>query len=141
MNPGLRRGNRIELKVTVKPWMRPRLGGMVGHKLYATWAMVYHMEVAARRLLQPYLEDDEEAVGAGVVLEHLAPAPIGAEVRLVCIISRVKKNKIYCHLDAYWKTRKIGRGSHLQVVMSRRQFENLGGNPPTNGQQRQGRGG
>ena len=134
MKPGLRRGDRVEIQVTVRPWMRPRLDGKVRHRLYATWAMVYHMEVAARRLLAPFIEADEEAVGAGVALEHLAAAPIGAEVRIVCIASRVKKNKVYCHLDAYWKSRKIGRGSHAQVVMSKRRFESLVRHePPTNG--------
>jgi predicted thioesterase len=125
MKPGLKRGSRVEHYAKVRSWMRPHLDGLVRHPLYSTWAMAYHCEVAARKLLAPYLDPDEEAVGAGLVLEHLAPAPVGGEVRLVCILSRMKKNRLYTHLDVYWKNRKIGRGSHLQVVMPRRRFEAL----------------
>ena len=134
MRAGLKRGTQAIHQARGRSWMRPRLEGRVRHPLYATWAMVYHMEVAARKLLAPYLERDEEAVGAGVVLEHLAAAPVGAFVRVVCTLSRIKKNKLYCHLDVFWKNRKIGRGSHLQVVMPRKRFEGLvKGTRPLNG--------
>jgi len=46
----------------------------VRHPLYATWAMVYHMETVSRMLLAPYLEPHEEAVGGGVLVKHLRPA-------------------------------------------------------------------
>lgn len=125
MRPGLKRGMRVEHLTKVRSWMRPHLDGLVRHPLYSTWAMAYHCEVAARKLLAPFLDPEEEAVGAGLVIEHLAPAPVGGEVRLVCIVSKIVRNRVYCHLDVYWKNRKIGRGSHLQVVMPRRRFEAL----------------
>ena len=125
MKPGLKRGVRVEHLAKVRSWMRPHLEGRVRHPLYATWAMVYHMELAARKVLVPFLEPNEEAVGAGIVLEHIAPAPVATEVRIVCIVSSIKKGKVYCHLDAYWKNRKIGRGSHVQAVISRRRFQTM----------------
>ena len=61
------------------------------HPLYATWAMVYHMETAARMLLAPYLEaDDEEAVGGAVLVKHLRPARIGAPLHVFAKLVRVR---------------------------------------------------
>jgi uncharacterized protein with PIN domain/predicted thioesterase len=117
--------SKLYWRAVVRSWMRPRLDGLVRHPLYSTWAMTYHIETAARKLLAPYLEPDEEAVGAAVAVEHLAPAPVGAEIRVVGTVSRLRGRRLYCHLDVYWKSRKIGRASHLQVVMPRRRFESL----------------
>jgi len=123
MKAGLKRGVRAVHEAKVRSWMRPRIGGTSRYPLYATWAMVYHLEMASRKVLDPFLDPQEEAVGAAVAVEHIAPVPVGSIVRVVCTVSRVRRTKIYCHLDVYWKNRKIGRASTLQVVMPRKRFE------------------
>lgn len=125
MKINLRRGLKVELPVVVRPWMKPSLEGLVRHRLYSTWAMVYHMETAARMLLAPYLEKNEEAVGAGVLVKHLRPVGINAHIRVACTLVRVSGSRVYTRLDVYHKNRKIGEGSHLQVVMSRTRFARL----------------
>lgn len=125
MKKGFRPGLRAELKAVVRPWMRPRLEGLVRHRLYSTWAMVYHMETAARMLLAPYLEPREEAVGAAVEVRHLAAAAPGATVRVTAALSRVRGRRVWVRLAAYDKKRKIGEGVHLQVVMPRERFARL----------------
>lgn len=125
MKPGLKTGIRVDLPATVKPSMKPHLEGLVAHRLYATWAMVYHMETASRMLLAPYLEPNEEAVGGAVLVKHLRPARIGAPLHVVCQLVRVRGNKIYTRIGVFSKSRKIGEGSCLQVVMSRARFAKL----------------
>lgn len=125
MKPGLRRGARIELTFVVESWMKPHLEGLVKHPLYSTWAMVYHMETVSRALLAPYLEPEEEAVGGAVLVKHLAPAGVRARVRVVATLARTRGNKVWTKLEAYCRNRRIGEGSHLQIVMPRERFARL----------------
>lgn len=125
MKPHLKRGLKIELPVVVKAWMKPKLEGLVRHRLYATWAMVYHMETVSRMLLAPYLDDNEEAVGAGVLVKHMQAVGINAHIRVVGTLVRLRGNKVYTRLEVYHKNRKIGEGSTVQVVMSRSRFARL----------------
>ncbi|MEK7389435.1 MAG: hotdog domain-containing protein [Elusimicrobiota bacterium] len=125
MKPGLRVGMTVDLPARVERHMKPHLEGMVRHPLYATWAMVYHMETAARMILAPYLEADEEAVGGAVLVKHLRPARVGAPLHIVARLVRVRGPKIFARTEVHSRGRKIGEGSVLQVVMSRERFTKL----------------
>ncbi len=125
MKPGFKVGIKVDLPATVKPDMKPRLEGLVSHPLYATWAMVYHMETASRMLLAPYLEQTEEAVGGAVLVKHLRPARIGAPLHVVCTLVKVKGVRVYTRVQVFTRGRKIGEGSVLQVVMTRSRFARL----------------
>ncbi len=125
MKSGFKVGIKVDLPATVKSSMKPHLDGLVSHRLYATWAMVYHMETASRMLLAPYLEPTEEAVGAGVLIKHLRPVRIGAPLHIICTLVKVKGSRVYTRLGVFSKNRKIGEGSLLQVVMTRSRFAKL----------------
>ena len=125
MKQGFKVGIKVDLPAHVKPSMKPHLEGLVTHRLYATWAMVYHMETASRMLLAPYLEAHEEAVGGAVLVKHLKPARVGAPLHIVCTLVRVRGPRVYTRLEVYSKSRKIGEGSMLQVVMTRGRFAKL----------------
>ncbi len=125
MKPGLRIGMTIDLPAKVEKHMKPHLEGLVRHPLYATWAMVYHMETAARMILAPYLDEDEEAVGGAVLVKHLRPARIGAPLHIVAKLVKVKGAKIFARTEVHSRGRKIGEGSVLQVVMTRARFAKL----------------
>ena len=125
MKPGLRLGMTIDLPARVEKHMKPHLEGLVRHPLYATWAMVYHMETAARMLLAPYLDEHEEAVGGAVLVKHLRPARIGAPLHVVARLVKVKGPRIFARTEVHSRGRKIGEGSVLQVVMTRARFAKL----------------
>ncbi len=125
MKPGLRVGMTIDLPAKVERHMKPHLEGLVNHPLYATWAMVYHMETASRMLLAPYLDDDEEAVGGAVLVKHLRPARVGAPLHVFAKLVRVRGSRIFSRTEVHSRGRKIGEGSVLQVVMSRARFAKL----------------
>jgi predicted thioesterase len=97
----------------------------VRHPLYATWAMVYHMETAARMLLSPYLEEHEDAVGGGLLIKHLRPARVGAPLHVVAKLVRVRGSRVYVRAEVHSRGRKLGEASILQVVMTRAQFAKL----------------
>ncbi len=125
MKAGFKVGIKVDLPATVKPSMKPHLEGLVRHPLYATWAMVYHMETASRMLLAPYLEPNEEAVGGGLLVKHLRPARVGAPLHIVCTLVRARGQRVYTRIEVFTKSRKIGEGSMVQVVMTRGRFARL----------------
>ena len=125
MRSGFRVGLTVDLPARVEKHMKPRLEGLVRHPLYATWAMVYHMETAARMLVAPYLEAHEEAVGGGILLKHLRPARVGAPLHVFARLVRVRGSRVYARAEVHSRGRKLGEGSIVQVVMTRSRFARL----------------
>ncbi|OGR95641.1 MAG: hypothetical protein A2V88_14350 [Elusimicrobia bacterium RBG_16_66_12] len=125
MRTGLKVGLTVDMPARVEKHMKPHLQGQVRHPLYATWAMVYHMETVSRMLLAPYLEAHEEAAGGGVLVKHLRPARVGAPLHVTAKLVRVRGNRIYTRTEVHSRGRKLGEGSVLQVVMSRSRFAKL----------------
>jgi len=125
VKPGFRVGLTVDMPARVETHMRASLEGLVRHPLYATWAMVYHMETVSRMLLAPYLENHEEAVGGGVLVKHLRPARVGAPLHVVARLVRVRGARVYTRTEVHSRGRKIGEGSVLQVVMTRSRFARI----------------
>src|SRR5574337_50534 len=95
MKPGLRRGVEAAVRVVVTPDMLAtfeELGAV--HPLYATWSMVRHMELACRKIILPYLEPDEDAVGYSISVTHLAPTAVGEHVTASARLVRISGRKI-----------------------------------------------
>ena len=118
MKPGLLPGRTGEVTVTVTQpmvaWFE-ELG--VVHPVYSTWAMVRHMELASRKVILPFLEPGEDAVGYSVNVTHFAPTPVGMQVTVHATLQRVEGNRIICALEAFNEHEKIGEGENVQVVV------------------------
>ena len=89
------------------------------HPVYATWMMVKHMEEASRKVILPFLEEDEDAVGHAVQVVHLAPTPVGMRVRVRAILERVDGRRIHCRTEAANERERIGEGTTIQILVSR----------------------
>lgn len=125
MKPGFDPGVCAEVEVTVTPEMQAAFDGKVIHRVYSTWSMVEHMEHAARKVLEPYLEPHEEGVGHAIHVTHLAPAPVGETVRARAVLERVEGNRIICRVEAWCGETKIGEGTQVQVVLPKEKLERL----------------
>lgn len=86
--------------LTVTPEMTATLDGKEIHRVYSTFWLAYHAEVAARRAIEPYFEADDNAVGSGLEIKHLAMAAIGAHVRITATVCSVEGRAIRCAIDA-----------------------------------------
>ena len=118
MKPGLHPGAEASVTVTVTPDMLAtfeELGAV--HPLYATWSMVRHMELACRKIILPYLEPDEDAVGHSISVTHLAPTRSGARVTARARLLEIAGPRIICAVEAYNDREQIGEGTQVQVVM------------------------
>jgi predicted thioesterase len=120
-NPGIVR----EVEATVTEDMCPVFDGMVVHRVYSTWSLVHHMEIAARKVLAEFLEEHEEGIGAHVSVDHLAPCPVGRTVRVRAELVEVSDRRVVCEVTAHDEDRLLARGKQVQVVMNKKTLDAL----------------
>ncbi len=87
------------------------------HPLYSTWSMVRHMELASRKIILPYLEPDEDAVGHSINVTHLAPTGIGERITVRARLVELDGRRIVCAVEAHNGHEKIGEGTQVQMLV------------------------
>ncbi len=115
---GLRPGAEATVTITVTPEMLAtfeELGPV--HALYATWSMVRHMELACRKIILPYLEANEDAVGHSINVTHRAPTALGEQVTAHARLLEVDGHRIVCAVEAHNPREKIGEGTGVQMLV------------------------
>lgn len=123
MKPGFEPGIVREHLVRVTEAMCPAFNGVVVHRVYSTWSVAHHFEIAARMILVDYLEDHEEGVGSHLSVDHLAPCPVGREVRIRATLvetGHARHTRVVCDVEAYEGQRLLARGKQVQIVMDKR---------------------
>ena len=125
MKPSLKIGNTAEVTAVVTEEMCPAFDGVVVHHVYSTWSMAYHMEVAARKVLSPYLEEHEEGIGSHISIDHLEPTPVGRTVRIVAQAVEVDETTLVCEVKAYDGDRLVGQGRQIQRVLPKKKLKSL----------------
>lgn len=91
--------------------------------VYATRNMIYLMELAASKAVQPSLPDGWVTLGIEVRVRHLAPTPIGRTVTATATVTGVSGDRIEFDVEAHDGVRVIGRGTHLRAAIDRHRFE------------------
>ena len=129
MKPSLQVGNTAEHTVTVTEEMCPAFDGIVVHRVYSTWSMAHHMEIAARLVLAPHLEEDEEGIGSHLSIDHLGPTPVGHWVRLVAEAVELGPTTLVCDVHAYHVRESgdklVGRGKQVQRILPKEKLRQL----------------
>lgn len=122
MKTGFQPGIVRHVSIDVTPDMCPAFDGVVVHKVYSTWSVAHHFEIAARKVLVDFLEAHEEGVGAHVSVDHLAPCTVGSQVKVEAELVEVIKGhhiKVICECRAFCGERLLARGKQVQVVMDK----------------------
>jgi fluoroacetyl-CoA thioesterase len=123
MRPGPPRGESVARTLRIAPEMSARVGGREIHPVYGTTALVAHVEELCRAVLEPHLEDGEEAVGAAIELKHRQPVPVGEEVDLVVTVASVGRDRLVCELLVRHRGAPVARGSFEQRIVSQAAFD------------------
>lgn len=105
--------------------MCPHFDGVLVHPVFATWEMVHYMEVAGRKLIAPYLEAHEEAVGASISVAHRSPATIGSRVTVRAEVESLSHRRLTARVSAHCGERVLGEGTFVQVVLPRERLEGM----------------
>lgn len=123
MKPGLLPGAESEIEITVTREMCPHFRGQLHHPVCATWTLVQYMEIAGRQMLEPFLDEAIEAVGAHISIDHRAPAAIGTLVRVSAKATDVTPSRLVTAMRAESSGRLIATGKFVQVILPKKRLE------------------
>jgi fluoroacetyl-CoA thioesterase len=118
-------GEERSVTFEVTAAMEASFGGRRIHPVLSTWALVHHLEWAARLVIEPALEEGEEGVGAGVDIRHLGPAPIGSSVTVTARAVGQKAASLVCEVEAFCGERAVAKGWVFQAVLPRERWDAL----------------
>ncbi len=88
----------------------------------ATPRLAALMENAAMLAVAPTLGPGETTVGGEILLKHLAPSPVGAEVSATALLERREGRKLFFKLEARQGETLIGEGTHTRFVVNTERF-------------------
>jgi predicted thioesterase len=89
------------------------------HPVYSTFWLVYHAELASRKAIEPYFETDDQAIGAGISVQHISMASIGETVEITAIVKEYNGSKILSEFIATIPKHNIiiAKGEQTQILM------------------------
>lgn len=107
--------------------MTAQLDGREIHPVYGTFWAGYHSEVAARRAIEPYFEEGENAVGSALSINHKAMAAIGTTIDVIARVASISGNRIVCTIQIQTSETKtlLAEGTQEQVVLSDAKLQKL----------------
>lgn len=110
---------QFTLSISVTEEMTAILDNQQIHPVYSTFWLVYHAELASRKAIEPYFESEDQAIGAGISVQHIAMASIGETVEITAIIKEYNGSKILSEFIAMIPkhTVIIAKGQQTQIVM------------------------
>jgi|TARA_B110000495_G_C22930430_1_gene543869 fluoroacetyl-CoA thioesterase len=111
--------------MVVDKTMCPAFDGIIVHHVYSTWSMAHHMELAARKVLAPHLDEHEEGIGGHLSIDHIAPAAVGATIRIVAKAVSLQGDRLTCEVTAWEGDTLLGRGQQVQRVLPKSVLERI----------------
>lgn len=91
-------------------------------RVLATPSMIGFMEQTARDLMGERLPAGSSSVGVLVHVSHLAPTPVGAEVKVRVEVLSVDGSKVTFNVQAWDPLEKAGEGQHERVIIDEGRF-------------------
>lgn len=91
-------------------------------RVLATPWMIAFMERNARRLIGEHLPPGYSSVGVRVDVRHLAPSPVGSQIRVRAEVLSLDRWKVDLSIQAWDEQEQIGEGQHQRVVIDEERF-------------------
>jgi fluoroacetyl-CoA thioesterase len=90
--------------------------------VYATPAMIAFMENTAHTSVAEYLQEGQGTVGILINVKHVAPTPLGMEVRCESELIEVDHNRLVFEVKVYDEAGLIGEGIHERFTVDNDKF-------------------
>jgi predicted thioesterase len=90
--------------------------------VYATRAMVGHIEEVCSEMVFPYLKEGQQTVGTGMTFKHMAATPLGMKVRYSATLTKVDGPKLVFEVEGFDEVDKIGEATHYRFVINAEKF-------------------
>lgn len=88
-----------------------------------TPAMVLLMELAAAKIMNPYVPEGRMSVGVEVSVQHLAATPMGDQVTARATVMEVAGNLVKFEVEAHDSVQLVGQGTHIRAVIDLERFK------------------
>lgn len=96
--------------------------GMDQAQVLSTPQLIGQLEIAARDLIQPFLNEGEDSVGTDVQVKHLAATPLGMSVVFRARVVSVDGQRVRFAVEAEDEQEKIAEGVHERFVVNVARF-------------------
>lgn len=96
--------------------------GSGSSRVLATPWLIAFMERLSHRLLAERLPAGFSSVGAHVDVRHLAPTPLGSNVRVRTEVTALEGWRVSFVVQAWDETELVGEGTHQRVVIDEARF-------------------
>lgn len=114
---------QADLTFIVDEAMIAVLEGRIMHRVCSTYWLCYYAECVGRRIIEPYFDEGENAVGNALTLKHHAMAPVGATLRVHGDVCRFTFPTIECAILIWWNDTLIAEATHTQTVLAQQRIE------------------
>ncbi len=88
-------------------------------RVYATPALVGHMELTCRDFLLEHIDEVEDSVGTRVEIDHMAPTMAGMWVEIKATISDIQGRLVSFDFEASDQLEPIGKGRHMRFIVDK----------------------
>ena len=96
--------------------------GSGGVQVLATPQMILLMERASVAAVDPLLPEGYRTVGVALDVQHLAPTPVGFEVRATSELVEVDGRRLTFRVQVHDGVELVGQGTHRRAIVDVRQF-------------------
>lgn len=93
--------------------------GSGGLPVYATPAMICHMELAAYRLAEQH---GQQTVGTKVDISHLKACKVGTEVTVTAVLEEIDGRRLEYSVSVADKEAVLGEGRHQRFIIDPEKF-------------------
>jgi len=87
------------------------------YRVFSTPGMTRFVEMTAHKLVGPHLKPNQTQVGLQINIRHLAPTPIGKQVRCEVELTAVDRRKLTFKMKVFDDVEQIGAAEHERFVV------------------------
>lgn len=120
----LQPGQTLELEFNTSPVDGTVHTGAVA--MLSTPSLVRYFELVCHKMLQEKLPTPQTSVGTVVNIRHLAPAPIGQQIRVKATFISNERRRYTWEVQAWYGETKIGDGQHERAIVDPSRYQARG---------------
>jgi predicted thioesterase len=73
-------------------------------------------------MVKPYLDADHDTVGVMVNVKHIAPTPVGMDIRIIATLVKVDGKRLEFKAEVYDDVEKVGEATHERYIINKASF-------------------
>lgn len=97
------------------------IGSGASRVLASPWLIAF-MERVSHRLIAEQLPEEFSSVGVLINVRHVAPTPVGSQVKVRADVTEVDGSRVTLNVQAWDHVELIGEGSHQRIVIDQERF-------------------